>query len=55
MIKNKTNYVADGIVKFADALILQHYADELSVYERLLTLCQSKVDRLVGMDPKRNR
>ena len=55
MIKNKTNYVADGIVKFADALILQHHANELSVYERLLTLCQSKVDRLVGMDPKRNR
>ena len=55
MIKNKTNYVADGIVQFADALILQHHADELAVYERLLTLYQSKVDRLVGMDPYRNR
>ena len=54
-MKNKTNYVADGIVTFADALIGEHHADELAVYERLLTLCQSKVDRLVGMDRYRNR
>ena len=55
MIKNKTNYVADGIVQFADALILQHHADECAVYERLVALCQAKVDRLVGIDPQRNR
>ena len=53
--KSKTNYVANGIMTFIDALILQHHADELAVYQRVLTLCQKQVDRLKGLDPSRNK
>ena len=55
MIKNKTNYVADGIMKFIDALIRQHYANEELVYERVAQLCQAQHDRLVALSPSRNR
>ena len=52
--KSKTNYVAGGIMTFIDALILQHHADELGVYQRVSMLCQRQVDRLKGLDPDRN-
>lgn len=52
---NKTNYVADGCMTFINALIAQHYAEEIDVYKRLVTLCQAKVDRLEGLSPDRNR
>ena len=55
MIKNKTNYVADGIMKFIDALIRQHYANEELVYKRVAQLCQAQHDRLVALSPSRNR
>lgn len=54
-MKNKTNYVANGCMTFINALINQHYADEIGVYQRLVTLCQAKVDRLEGLSPDRNR
>ena len=55
MVKNKTNYVADGIMKFIDALIRQHFADEELVYARVAQLCQAQHDRLVSLSPSRNR
>ena len=55
MIKNKTNYVADGIMKSIDALIRQHFADEKLVYGRVAQLCQAQYDRLVASCPSRNR
>ena len=55
MIKNKTNYVADGIMTFIDALIRQHFADEELVYKRVAQLCQALHDRLVSLSPSRNR
>ena len=55
MIKNKTNYVADGIMTFIDALIRQHFADEELVYKRVAQLCQAQHDRLVSLSPSRNR
>lgn len=54
-MNNKTNYVADGCMTFINALINQHYADEIDVYQRLVALCQAKVDRLEGLSPDRNR
>ena len=55
MIKNKTNYVADGIMTFIDALIRQHFANEELVYARVAQLCQAQYDRLVASSPSRNR
>ena len=55
MVKNKTNYVADGIMTFIDALIRQHHADEELVYQRVAELCQAQHDRLVALSPSRNR
>ena len=55
MVKDKTNYVANGIMKFIDALIRQHFADEMLVYGRVAQLCQAQHDRLVAACPSRNR
>ena len=55
MIKDKTNYVASGIMTFIDALIRQHYANEELVYKRVAELCQAQHDRLVSLSPSRNR
>jgi hypothetical protein len=55
MIKDKTNYVANGIMTFMDALIREHFADEELVYKRVTELCQAQHDRLVSLSPSRNR
>lgn len=55
MIKNKTNYVADGCMTFINALISQHHAVEVDVYRRLADLCQAQAERLEGLSPDRNK
>ena len=55
MVKDKTNYVADGIMTFIDALIRQHFANEMLVYKRVAELCEAQYNRLVAMSPSRNR
>ena len=55
MIKNPVNFVAAGIITFADALILQHHVDEQSVYTRLQKLCKERLNSLDASDPLRNR
>jgi hypothetical protein len=53
--KSKTNYVANGIMTFIEALIHEHHADELAVYRRVVRLSQAQVDRLEGLDAQRNK
>ena len=55
MIKNKTKYVANGCITFIEALIYEHRADELAVFQKLTQLCQARVDRLVSLDAMRNQ
>lgn len=55
MVKDKTNYVANGIMTFIDALIREHFADGTLVYKRVAELCQAQHDRLVALSPSRNR
>lgn len=53
--KSKTNYVANGIMTFVEALIHEHQADELAVYRRVVRLAQAQADRLEGLDVQRNK
>ena len=55
IVKNKTNYVAEGSVTFIRSLINQHHADELDVFRRVAELCQAQADRLEGLNPDRNK
>lgn len=55
MIKDKNKYVADGIMKFAGALIKQHFADETSVLTYVQKLCKERLNLIEGSDPSRNK
>ena len=55
MIKDKNKYVAEGIMKFAQALISQHFADEASVYTYIRKLCKERLNLIEGADATRNK
>ena len=55
MIDIKTQEVSEGCMTFIHALIKQHYAAEIDVYQRLAALCQAEANRLMAIDPSRNK
>ncbi len=55
MYKNKEKSVAEGIMGFADALILQHHADETKVLTYLAKDIKVKINLIEGNDSNRNR
>jgi len=54
-MKDKTDNVAEGCMTFIRALINDHHADPLAVYERLTLLCSAETARIRNLDPLRNR
>ena len=55
MRNKKTNEVTEGVMLFANALINDHFADPIDVYERVAAACFAKAGMLKGLDPERNR
>ena len=55
MYKNKEKSVAEGIMGFADALILQHHADETKVLTYLAKDIKVKINLIEGNDSNRTR
>ena len=55
MIKNKINYVADGIMGFITAMRNDHHVSELELLERVRDLLEVKINTLKALDPSRNR
>ena len=54
-MKDKTENVAEGCMTFINALVNDHHADRLAVYERLILLCSAEAARIRNLDPYRNR
>ena len=55
MRKNKELYVARGIVRFADSLMLQHHVDRAQCLAHLIALLNREANVLSGIDPDRNK
>ena len=54
-MQDKTIYVADGCITFIEALINQHHADPIRVFQRVADLCQQRANQIAASDPERNR
>jgi len=55
IVKNKINYVADGIMGFITAIRNEHHVSELELLERVRDLVVTKINTLKALDPNRNR
>ena len=55
IVKNKINYVADGIMGFITAMRNDHHVSELELLVRLRDLIDIKINTLKALDPSRNR
>ena len=55
IVKNKINYVADGIMQFIVAMKNSHHVSELALLERVRDLCEIKINTIKATDPSRNR
>jgi len=55
MYKNKTNYVAEGVMQFITALTNDNHADQQAVLTKVKALCNEKLNLLQGSDPGRNK
>ena len=55
MTSKKTNEVTEGSMMFIKALINDHHADAVDVYERVAAACFAKAGMLKAADAERNR